>query len=151
MENGSGGVNKTTPVPTTIPITPTPGNKIYHNIRLPQHIKPINYDIDLKVNMGTKDVEGSTTIKTTVTKECEYIMVHQMGYRSLTGSVQDSNGKEFGTSTFEYDPNQYIVIKANTKFTKGIYNLKFKFTYNLRKDLAGFYLSKYTTKSGEER
>ena len=151
LELGKGRGNSTTLPPTTIPLT-TPGNEPYHNIRLPKHIRPIEYDVLLKVNMNSDDVEGLSTIKTMITKPSKYIMIHSIGYRTVTAGV-----KVWGTEdkieikTFHYTPNQYFVIEAVDEFSPRNYSIHFNFSYNLRKDLAGFYLSKYKTKTGEER
>lgn len=150
MEKGR--ENSTTLAPTTIPST-TPGSEPYYNIRLPRHIQPIEYNVLLIVDMEEEDVEGFSTIKTTITKASRYIMIHSVGFRTVDAFVKVWGTEEqIKINTFFYTPNQYFVIEAKEgEFQPQTYSLRFEFSYNLRKDLAGLYLSKYKTKAGEER
>lgn len=152
--------NATTVPPKTVPTTKattTPSGKMpFHNIRLPKTIKPSHYHLKLKVNMKTSEVEGSCDIVTTVEKATKYIMVHAYKFQNISVAVSKNgtNGKvELKTSTggFLYDLNQYFVIEAVDIFEQGVYVLKFKYNYILRKDLAGFYQSTYKTKNDEIR
>ena len=147
-----GGVNITTTAPTTIPPT-KPGNEAYHNIRLPKYIKPINYTVELKVDVDGGEVDGKSRIKISVFEACKYIMVHAFRFRYVTGTVKVLNTMEdVKIKQFLYKTNQYIVLEAlDELFKPKEYVLDFEFSYPLRSDLAGFYLSKYKTKSGEER
>ena len=52
---------------------------------------------------------------------------------------------------FIYKPNLFFVIEAQDQFVPGNYSLEFTFDYELRKDLAGFYLSTYKNEKGETR
>ncbi|XP_066914385.1 glutamyl aminopeptidase-like [Clytia hemisphaerica] len=152
-----GGSNKTTMAPTTVP--KTPGTEVYHNIRLPEYIRPIHYEIDLEINMEKDIVDGTTKIKTEVSKRTKYIMVHAMKFNNidvivkrfdsqLTYPLEQKHGSNGG---FLYKPNLYFVIEAQDYFEIGTYSLEFKFDYNLRKDLAGFYSSTYENEKRETR
>uniref|UniRef100_A0A7M5V4Z2 Aminopeptidase N-like N-terminal domain-containing protein n=1 Tax=Clytia hemisphaerica TaxID=252671 RepID=A0A7M5V4Z2_9CNID len=152
-----GGSNKTTMAPTTVPTTP--GTEVYHNIRLPEYIRPIHYEIDLEINMEKDIVDGTTKIKTEVSKRSKYIMVHAMKFNNIEVVVKSFDSQETyplerkhgSNGGFLYKPNLYFVIEAQDFFEVGIYSLEFKFDYNLRKDLAGFYSSTYENEKGKTR
>ncbi|XP_066914391.1 glutamyl aminopeptidase-like isoform X2 [Clytia hemisphaerica] len=150
-----GGSNKTTMAPTTVPTTP--GTEVYHNIRLPKYIRPIHYVVALEIDMQLEFVDGTTNIKTEVSKRSKYIMVHAMKFNNVKVVVKKFDTqekypleKEHGDNGgFLYKQNLYFVIEAHDYFEVGNYSLEFKFDYKLRKDLAGFYLSTYNNTKGQ--
>lgn len=126
--------------------------KPYFDIRLPEYVKPLHYNVFLNVNMISKDVNGKVTVNISLTKPTSYIFLHAVGYVYMSGKIYDKNDQEIAVSKeFYYTKNQYYVLKVKEKLPIGDYVLHYNFTYKLNKKLAGFYRAKYKTKDGGKK
>ena len=140
----------TTTTTTTLRPTESAVKQPYHNVRLPDIFKPIHYNVSLDVNMKTKDVNGNTTIDVKITRQTKFIFVHGFGYTSLSGELRDINDQVISfTRQFEYVKNHYHVMEFENAVQPGSYVLKYQFSYQLKKKLAGFYQASYKTSSGD--
>lgn len=125
--------------------------------KLPTHIVPQHYTIELEPNFNTDTFNGSVTIEFTVASESNNITLHtrelQIDNSSITVLYQ---GEEYAsivnTTKSEDDKEFYVMFLSRTLAAGGTYSLVIKsFTGILNLDKAGFYLAKYTDENGVER
>ena len=138
---------------TTTKETPkTDGSEPYLNIRLPKNVQPVNYDLNLNVNLATTVVDGYVSISVNVTSPTKYFIIHALGYSKIESFLRDSSKTLLKVkNAFLYKLNEFFVLELYDDVPTGIYQLDFKFSYTLKKNLKGFYKSTYKTNSGVEK
>ena len=128
----------------------TDSKKPFHHIRLPKYVKPTNYDVFLDVNMTSKHVNGNVSIKVKIVQPTMYVLIHAFGFQTLNGVLLDEENKVIPTlRQFSYTENQYFVMELKEELAAGSYVLQYKYSYQLKTSLAGFYQASYRMKSGK--
>lgn len=123
------------------------------NNRLDEHVKPILYDVFLNPALGKKSFSGNVTITVNVTKATTYIYLHK-NYLNIedTKVTRDADNKTVALKDkFQYDKNQYWVMKFEDSIEPGTYRLMFKFKGNFSKKNEGFYESAYVNFKNHKR
>ncbi|MGH0164818.1 UNVERIFIED_CONTAM: hypothetical protein FKN15_047879 [Acipenser sinensis] len=138
--------------PTKPSSTTSPPQKPWNKIRLPDSLKPLDYDVKLWPRLtpntdGLYIFTGESTIIFECVKATSLILIHSKKL-NLTEQVQLS---EYAGSTPPAITNsmmvketEFLVIELNSNLETGkTYSLFTKFVGELADDLAGFYRSEY--------
>ncbi|KAL5018116.1 hypothetical protein ScPMuIL_003838 [Solemya velum] len=155
-ESNRGGEGTTTDTPVVS--TTHPEWEIWKNLRLPDYIKPVHYDITLYPDFYEEDkgwFYGNETVEIKISRNTSYILIH-INYLNVTRTELFDNvtGDSIPIQdSFHYEPNQFWVIKTKTPVENGtVVNLVLSFDGSLTRAIVGFYKSTYTdSKSGAKR
>jgi len=131
-----------------------------NSLRLPRHISPIEYLVYLHPNLTTFHFSGKVDVLLYCNEAAQNITLHignNISYFNVAvGEVPDLNYPESivpievtGISRLH---GEMLCITLGTELQRGkYYFLIIEFNSKLSRGLSGFYVSKYTTASGEER
>jgi len=123
----------------------------WENVRLPQNILPEMYNITLQVDLETSSVTGEVNVLCNVTTPTRYVLIHAKDMNVSVAYVRQGGKRLDHEQPFPYDKNDFYVIKLQELLSTGNASIHLTFGYTLRKDLAGFYSSSYTTLEGTKR
>ncbi|XP_039413908.1 aminopeptidase N [Corvus cornix cornix] len=150
-------------ITTTPTSTPTPNNP-WNRWRLPTTLKPDSYEVSLqpflKADANNMYIfKGNSSVVFICMEATNLILIHsnKLNY-TMHGSFHATLQAEGGGSapaisrTWLETPTQYLVVQLETPLQQGQrYRLSCNFTGELADDLAGFYRSEYTDKSGNKQ
>ncbi|XP_020619456.1 endoplasmic reticulum aminopeptidase 1-like isoform X1 [Orbicella faveolata] len=132
-----------------------------NSLRLPRHISPIEYLVYLHPNLTTFQVSGKVDVLLYCNEAANNITLHvgnNISYFNVAvGEVADLNNPDSNVVPIEVTGisrlhGEMLSITLGSELQGGkFYFLIIEFNSELSRGLSGFYLSKYTTKSGEER
>ena len=147
----------TTPTPTaTGPPIATNGQPFpWTDIRLPDSINPLNYDLFLHPNLTTFKFLGTVSIQLKVKKVTNFIVLHSKGLNISNYEVVDfqSNRRNITVlKMLEYPKHEqvYFLLKKDLSPSRR-YTLILTFHGELNDLMAGFYRSSYTNSEGQVR
>ncbi|KAK4316254.1 hypothetical protein Pmani_012574 [Petrolisthes manimaculis] len=143
-----------TSIPPTTPPTATNGEEFpWTDVRLPFHVKPLDYHLKLHPNLTTKHVAGTLIIKLTAIEETTAIIIHGRDINVTSYSLHNKYGKPIDIRRFlVYPPHQQLYLELSEMLRRGSnYTLNLTFETNLREGLDGFYLSSYKDSDGNKR
>ncbi|NWT17755.1 AMPN Aminopeptidase, partial [Vireo altiloquus] len=157
------GTNSTAGPSTTTTTTPAPNNP-WNRWRLPTTLKPESYEVSLqpflKPDANNMYIfKGNSSVVFTCVEATDLILIHsnKLNY-TMQGSFHAVLQAEGGGSapaisrTWLETPTQYLVVQLSSPLQQGQrYRLSSSFTGELADDLAGFYRSEYTDKSGNKQ
>jgi hypothetical protein len=126
----------------------------YKEIRLPDSVIPLSYQLKLHPNISLSIFKGSVKISCDIKKPTDFIVFHVKNLTITKLEVSDvkSSRKVPVSHWLEYVTNEQIYVKLDTRLEAGSkVILDVEYQGDLVKKLAGFYKSMYKTKSGEER
>lgn len=143
-------VRNITRLPPTTPTTDHNQKPPYYNIRLPKNIVPMHYDIFLDVNMESLEVNGTATISVQITNRTRYVIIHAASDLVITGLVTNRMTGRIAPVSRQVNhwKNEYHVIELKEELEPGFYALQYWFSYKLKKNLRGFYVSMLKGKNG---
>lgn len=119
--------------------------------RLSKSVKPINYKITLKPDLEAFTFEGKEEIDIELKKECTKITVNSVDIKVTTATVS-SEQQVVKASEIRYNEDaETVTFKFPNTLFAGVAKLSLEFTGVLNDKMKGFYRSKYTSLSGEER
>ncbi|NXJ20581.1 AMPN Aminopeptidase, partial [Dicrurus megarhynchus] len=156
------GTNST-PGPSITTTTPAPNNP-WNRWRLPATLKPDSYNVSLqpflKPDANNMYIfKGNSSVVFLCVEATDLILIHsnKLNY-TMQGSFHATLQAEGGGSapaisrTWLETPTQYLVVQLASPLQQGQrYRLSSSFTGELADDLAGFYRSEYTDKSGNKQ
>lgn len=123
------------------------------SIRLPGHTRPINYDIDLTVNIhnGSTPYSAKVLIRIAVDIATDVITLHNKGLSITQLTVTDKNNDEV-MSTIELDSaRDFLFINLESHLTVGDeYFLDISFVGEVSQGTSGFYRMSYTNVATNE-
>lgn len=123
------------------------------SIRLPNHTRPINYDIELSVNIhnGTRSYSGRANINIAVDIATDVIALHNKGLNIGQVRVIDTNDEEL-TSTIEHDAaRDFLIVKVERLLTVGDeYSVEILFNGMISQSTSGFYRMSYRNIESKE-
>ena len=148
-----------TVTPTKEPASP------WNNIRLPQNIRPIHYNVYLDPYLEQNTFAGNVSVLIEVTEKSDfmsYILIHINDMNVTRAKVYKrdpdaepdttTQGEEIPSKTFEYLKNDYFVFELEKDLeVGGQYVLVMSYESRFSSQLNGLYISTYTNEKGEER
>ncbi|XP_025159395.1 glutamyl aminopeptidase isoform X3 [Harpegnathos saltator] len=131
----------------------------WNSIRLPTFAHPIRYNISIHPNLTTSRVRGQVTIELYIDEDTKYIVFHSSGLiitekRVKFQMVQEQRkASKLKIAKFlEYPAREQVYLELESTFRRRTnYTLHLRFASKLSNELDGFYLSSYSTPTGETR
>lgn len=143
------------PPPATSPsaTTQAPKEPWEREYRIPRATLPHHYDLFLHPDLQSGRFSGRVAILVGVTAPMDFLVAHvkQMNV-TKTDLVDASTGDRLALrGAFEYQPNQFWVVRPRASLRPGNYTLHLEFEGALDGSIVGLYRSVYTNKDGEKR
>jgi len=121
------------------------------NVRLPEHLIPLHYDLYLHPDLETGLFTGQVTIHIEARKTSDYLLAHTKDLDITHTELKNSAGSLVPIqSTFEFHKNEFWVVQPEFALPSGNYSLRLEFNGNLTKGITGFYKSVYSNAKGEK-
>ncbi|XP_062562967.1 aminopeptidase A isoform X1 [Armigeres subalbatus] len=128
------------------------GSKVLEKLsfRLPRHIKPHHYDLQMFPNLEQQTFTGRVGIDITISEPTDFIVLHskQLAITDTMVKRMKADRTEEPVKVkqaFEFEPHQYWVIETEG-VGSGEYRLSMNFSGNLANRIVGFYSSTYKDK-----
>ena len=119
---------------------------------LPANIRPIRHDLSLAPDLSTFTFDGEQTIDLEVLTPTSSIVMHSAEIEIDKASLALDNGTTLAPESIEYDTDRETVsLSFADVLPAGPGTLSMSFTGELNDRLRGFYRSRYTDESGNER
>ncbi|XP_036063302.1 endoplasmic reticulum aminopeptidase 1 isoform X3 [Onychomys torridus] len=127
----------------------------WNNIRLPEHIIPLHYDLMIHANLSTLTFWGTTEVEITASQPSSTIIMHshqlQISKATLRRGAEDRLSEE-PLSVLEYPAHEQVALLAPQPLLAGpLYTVIISYAGNLSESFHGFYKSTYRTQEGEMR
>ena len=133
----------------------TEGNQFpWNQIRLPQTVFPLSYDLTMHPNLTTFQFAGRVQIVIATNEVTDFIVFHSKGHEIVSIKLrEDDSSEEVAIESLSVSSkNQLAYLKISPALKLGVnYTLDINFTGIIASALTGFYRSSYKTKSGEQR
>ena len=125
----------------------------YQNIRIPNHVRPLSYNVYIHPNLTTFKFSGRVKIELRCYQPTRNVIFHVRDLRVANVKLTDSKQKRLKIAqTVQYEKNQQYLIAVNKELReKERYALHMEFNGTLSKNMEGFYRSSYKTKTGQVR
>ncbi|XP_019628837.1 PREDICTED: aminopeptidase N-like [Branchiostoma belcheri] len=131
----------------------------WQQVRLPESLLPIHYDVELRVDVTAFTVVGQVNVTLRCATPTRYVILHAAELDIVDGDAAPGIRGEGDvvtttriTSWFLYEENQFLVLELDSELTKGaVYTVSLNFRGTLRDGLVGFYRSSYVNKDGQTR
>eukprot|EP00842_Homolaphlyctis_polyrhiza_P000877 jgi/Hompol1/1790/HPOL_004804-RA len=134
------------------PAEPVPAATNWTAIRLPAWIAPSHYSVDLATRLSDSTFGGKVTIDLQISKQSNFIVVHQAGLTIGAVELADVSGKSIPIRSIEHRPaEQYIVVFVSQPLAPGAFQISLEFKGTLTESLDGYRLSRWTDDSGNSR
>lgn len=132
--------------------TPFPWN----NIRLPEYIIPLHYDLMIHANLSTLTFWGTTEVEITASQPTSTIIMHshqlQISKATLLLREAEDRLSEEPLGVLEYPANEQVALLSPQPLLPGPrYTVIINYAGNLSESFHGFYKSTYRTQEGEMR
>lgn len=125
------------------------------SIRLPGHTRPLNYDVELVVNVhnGSTEYTGKVTIKIAVVVATDVITLHSKELKDITAKVFDKANEELQNTVALDTTKDFLKINVERALVVGNeYSLEISFSGDIALSTVGFYRISYRdVKSNEIR
>lgn len=124
-----------------------------NSIRLPGHTRPINYDVDLIVNVfnGTRTYSGKVNIKIAVDVATDVITLHNKGLNISQVTLTAMNNDELLNSIALDASRDFLMVKVDRQLVVGDeYSLEISFDGLLSTGKSGFYRMEYRNVESDE-
>lgn len=124
----------------------------WKDFRLPDFIKPVHYDLEVKPLMEQDTYTGSVDISINVSSSTRYLWLHLRETRITRLPVlRRPSGEQVQVrQCFEYKKQEYVVVEAEEELEpntgEGPYHLILEFAGWLNGSLVGFYRTTYVEK-----
>jgi len=143
----------------------TPGNRMNPwelDYRIPLDTQPLHYDVYLHPNLNDSTFSGKVGIDIDYRgdQERDFFVVH-IQHLNITSTKLSQKLPEGGSAgenqdvevreAFEYEANQFWVVRLATPVGPGVYRLDLEFNGRLDRSILGYYKSVYRNKEGEQK
>ena len=109
---------------------------------------PVDYSIELTVDMNEFTVAGRSVINLNIVEETNYVIFHTK-LMNITSFVVTQNDKRvIVQSNFTYEENDFYILRLKNSLSVGKATLELTYSYILRDYLVGFYRSSYKNANG---
>ncbi|XP_077505245.1 uncharacterized protein LOC144115007 [Amblyomma americanum] len=125
----------------------------WKNLRLPAHVVPIHYDLQIQPFLDSHTFQGQVDIQVELLKPVKSVHVHARSLNITSAFMTDESTKMMVplSSMFFHEPNEFYVMQLGNTADVGTYSLHYEFKGVLSRDLRGFYLSSYPVGANETR
>lgn len=140
---------KTHPMEVIYPIATNGELFPWTKSRLPDYIKPLEYDITLYPNLTTMEFSGKVTIKLNVVGNTKAIVLHSSGLQDIQANVTLTGGTILNLSVLEYPTFEMIAMVLPETLMKGTECLlTIEYHSNFSSSYYGFYKVSYLDENG---
>uniref|UniRef100_A0A1A8MCD5 Aminopeptidase n=1 Tax=Nothobranchius pienaari TaxID=704102 RepID=A0A1A8MCD5_9TELE len=123
----------------------------WDQMRLPQTISPLHYDLTIHPNLTTQDFTGVVRISLDVHEDTSAVILHAKQMEISNVLLLAPEGAR-PLKVLEYPGFHQLALMSDSVLTKGRkYEVQLEFAANLSDSFHGFYKSSYRTSSGEVR
>uniref|UniRef100_A0A1A8KRL1 Aminopeptidase n=2 Tax=Nothobranchius TaxID=28779 RepID=A0A1A8KRL1_NOTKU len=123
----------------------------WDQMRLPQTISPLHYDLTIHPNLTTQDFTGVVQISLDVHEDTSAVILHAKQMEISNVLLLAPEGAR-PLKVLEYPGFHQLALMSDSVLTKGRkYEVQLEFAANLSDSFHGFYKSSYRTSSGEVR
>lgn len=144
--------NQTTPVEPVYPLSTNGEVFPWAQLRLPQSIRPLSYDLTLNPDLDKMTFTGRTVINMSVLQKTKRIVLHSVNLNITKATIKLGDGEARDVTVLEYKPRQQIAVQFTEELKAGQYCvLTMDYFANLSHTYDGFYNSSYTDKDGHKR
>ncbi|XP_044131914.1 LOW QUALITY PROTEIN: leucyl-cystinyl aminopeptidase [Bufo gargarizans] len=120
--------------------------------RLPNYIKPLEYDITLYPNLTTMTFSGKVNIKLNIVENTKAIVLHSSGLQDIQANVNLPDGAIHSLSVLEYPTFEMIAMVLSEPLLKGTECLlTIEYHSNLSSSYYGFYKISYMNENKSSR
>ncbi|XP_029452010.1 glutamyl aminopeptidase [Rhinatrema bivittatum] len=117
----------------------------WKDFRLPDHIEPLHYDLELRPRLAEDTYSGTVSIALRLASATRHLWLHLRETRvSRPPTLRGGGGRQVPLrSCFRYPPQEYVVVEAGEQLEPAPYLLTFHFEGRLNGSLVGFYRTTY--------
>lgn len=125
----------------------------WDKIRLPTNVRPIHYEMLIRIYLDTLSFTGNSNISINVTRSTDKILFHANKINVTSVAVLDSSSKIFAIDRWFYTAKrQFYVVILSEEMNVGLYELRLEYVaYIETEELNGLYKSEYQNSAGETR
>lgn len=127
----------------------------WNNMRLPEYITPIHYDLMIHANLSTLTFWGKTEVEITASQPTSTIIMHSYQLQISKATLRRGAGEmlsEEPLKVLEYSAHEQVALLAAQPLLAGsLYTIIINYAANLSESFHGFYKSTYRTQKGEIR
>uniref|UniRef100_A0A669D9M4 Leucyl/cystinyl aminopeptidase n=2 Tax=Oreochromis niloticus TaxID=8128 RepID=A0A669D9M4_ORENI len=139
--------NKTNPIEPVYPISTNGELFPWAQLRLPQSIKPLSYDLTLNPDLDKMTFTGRTVINMSILHSTNRIVFHGANLSITKATFMASD-----VTVLEYKPRQQLAVNFSEELKAGQYCvLTMEYSANFSNTYDGFYNSSYIDKDGNKR
>lgn len=144
--------NKTTPIEPVYPESTNGTLFPWAQLRLPQSMHPLSYDLTLNPDLDNMIFSGRTVIDMLVLHNTKRIVLHSANLNITKATFKLGDGDASDVTVLEYKPAQQIAVKFTEDLKAGQHCvLTLEYSAKLSHTYDGFYNSSYTDKDGNKR
>ncbi|KAM7147926.1 endoplasmic reticulum aminopeptidase 1 [Molossus nigricans] len=125
----------------------------WNNMRLPEHIIPVHYDLMIHANLTTLTFKGTTAVDIIASQATNAIILHSHHLQISKATLKKGAGEtqsEEPLRVLERPSHEQIALLALKPLVVGLlYTVVIDYAGNLSESFYGFYKSTYKTKEGE--
>ncbi|XP_028269982.1 leucyl-cystinyl aminopeptidase [Parambassis ranga] len=144
--------NKTAPIEPVYPLSTNGELFPWAQLRLPQSIRPVGYELTLSPDLDKMTFTGQTVISMSVLHSTKRIVLHGANFNITKATFKLGDGQPNDVTVLEYKPRQQLAVKLTEELKAGQYCvLTLDYSANLSHTYDGFYNSSYTDKEGNKR
>ncbi len=137
------------------------GDGIWNNIRLPQTLLPLKYNVHIRTDLTNFTFNGTIEIYIQCTENTDVLLLHstqlEVPLETITVHPEKSRHEDdrihFKRYPWFHEDNQFLVVELKKSMKAGdVYRFSAMFSAPLLHDYnAGYYRTPYETATGEER
>ena len=119
--------------------------------RLPNYAIPERYEIKLEVDLGNFKYLGTENISINVNQNTSKLQLNSAELLINECCIENNDGEREEAEIVYEKEIECITFQFPKQIKKGKWNLKIKFSGEIRNDLRGFYRSKFLDEDGNEK
>ncbi|XP_067885851.1 endoplasmic reticulum aminopeptidase 1-like isoform X2 [Heterodontus francisci] len=127
----------------------------WNEMRLPETVVPVHYDLLIHPNLTTLNFSASVRIEVSVESDTNSIILHSKNLKIIKATIvplkkDGTTGSESNLHLLEYPPFEQLALQAGvTLYSGNTYLINIDYIANLSESFHGFYKSTYKTQDGE--